>query len=326
MDYYLPFSPLPFLKNAFIQTVFSALIKCAYKIPFKEEHVLLPDGDRMALEVSTPKHWNPRDLTVLFIHGLCGNSKSPYVMRNGKTFYKKGINVVKINLRGCGAGKKIARGMYNSGCSNDIHEVVKHIHKKYPQSPLVLMGFSLGANITLKLAGELGQQDSSLLSACFAISPPIDLFASANLFCKPENKIYERYFFKLLLKFIKDRHKRHKIPLPPFPKNMNITDLDEIYISKQANFTCAKEYYTDASSKRVVPHIKIPTKILLALDDPLICPNSLDQTKLPKNIAVYKTKMGGHMGYLGNPSKGQLYWLDELTLNWISECRRSFCS
>lgn len=326
MDYYLPFSPLPLLKNPFVQTVFSAFIKFTHKIPYKVKHIELGDGDKIAVEISTPKNWKSHDLTVLLIHGLCGCSKSPYVVRNGKTLYKKGINVVKINLRGCGLGKTLAKSFYNSGCSPDIYKVVKNIKTQFPESALVLMGFSLGANITLKLAGELGQKNDPLLSACFAISPPVDLFASANLFCKPENKIYERYFFKLLLKSITDLHKRHKIPLPPFPKNMTITDLDELYICKKAHFNSAKEYYTHSSSKKVICDIAIPTKILLALDDPLVCPYTLDKVKLPPNINIYKTELGGHMGYLGNPQKGQLYWLDELLLNWISECRRSFCS
>ena len=53
-------------------------------------------------------------------------------------------------------GKGLAKQIYHSGRSEDVFESIKVIKKEHPESPIVLIGFSLGGNIVLKMAGELG--------------------------------------------------------------------------------------------------------------------------------------------------------------------------
>jgi predicted alpha/beta-fold hydrolase len=69
-----------------------------------------------------------------------------------------------------------------------------------------------------------------------------------------------------------------------------------------------------------VSDIAIPCKVLLAEDDPIVSSASLDAYNLPANVSVFKTKKGGHMGYLGT-SEGSsgFYWLDSLLVDWIRE-------
>ena len=70
----------------------------------------------------------------------------------------------------------------------------------------------------------------------------------------------------------------------------------------------------------MISDIAVPCKILLAEDDPIISPDSLDRFKLPSNVNVFKTKKGGHMGYLGRTEgKKGFYWLDSLLVDWILE-------
>jgi predicted alpha/beta-fold hydrolase len=60
--------------------------------------------------------------------------------------------------------------------------------------PFFLVGFSLGGNVVLKLAGELGDSGKELIAGVCAVSTPIDLGASARRIGKRDNYLYERRF------------------------------------------------------------------------------------------------------------------------------------
>jgi predicted alpha/beta-fold hydrolase len=107
--------------------------------------------------------------------------------------------------------------------------------------------------------------------------------------------------------------------LPPHNISLNtcINDIDEIYIAKRANFSSAVDYYKQCSSKKFVCDIKIPTKILLAEDDPIIAANELDDVVLPDNVDVLKTAYGGHIGFIGLNVFKDLRWMDNLIEKWV---------
>ena len=85
-------------------------------------------------------------------------------------------------------------------------------------------------------------------------------------------------------------------------------------------FASARDYYEKCSSVHLIPDISIPVKILLSEDDPIISSSSLEGVRLPSNVDVFKTKKGGHMGYLGHPSGERgVFWLDSVLLDWILE-------
>lgn len=76
-----PFRPLPLLGNRHLQTVLAAQVNLGSAPPSTTHLLQLPDGDRLALEISTPKNWQPHASTVVLVHGLCGCHASPYMIR-----------------------------------------------------------------------------------------------------------------------------------------------------------------------------------------------------------------------------------------------------
>jgi hypothetical protein len=311
----LDFKPL--IKSSYYQTVIGSAFDFEREPISTAEHVPLPDGDLMSAEVSTPEGWEPENHMVILVHGLCGSHKSHYMKRITNRLLKMGVKVVRVNLRGCGSGKGLAKGIYHSGSSFDVFEVIQHFHKKFPQSPKILTGFSLGANISLKLAGELSEKAPNFLKAVVAISPPVDLMSSARLFTLPENQFYANYFVKLLVKEVEFRHKYFNLPPHGIPSNVTLTTFDEIYTAPFAKFSSAYEYYYYSSSKRVIRNVKIPARILFAEDDPIIKANNLDDIDLPSNVSVYKTNHGGHIGFLGRNIFKELRWMDKIVIDWI---------
>ena len=319
MSFFLHFRPL--IKSSFWQTIIGNVLNFGRDVPGKRHFVCLKDKDILALEVATPTDWEPHQYSIIMVHGLGGSHKSPYMKRIAKKLYKMGFRVYRVNLRGCGSGKGLAKGIYHGGSSDDIAQTIESVKGIAPNSPIVLMGFSMGANIILKLLGEYGKHPPPHLHGAIAISPPVDLLASARCINEPRNRLYARCFLNILLADLKYLHRKFREELGPLklPKKVSLNNLEEVYIAPRANFSSALEYYKHSSSKYYVPKISINTKILFAKDDPLVKDSSLDNENLPPCVQIYKTEYGGHIGYVGGDLLHNFRWLDNVVATWITE-------
>src|SRR5205807_9088715 len=133
----------------------------------------------------------------------------------------------RIDLRGSGQGVALARRPYHAGCSEDIRAAVAEIQRWSPASPLVLIGFSLGGNIVLKLAGEASDHPVPGLERVAAVAPPIDLERCSGLISLPRNRFYELHFLRNLIGQARRRHAL--VPgLGPtrFPREMTLRRYD----------------------------------------------------------------------------------------------------
>lgn len=310
------FKPFPFLQNPHFQTILGAYFWNVDNPLSKTEHVPLPDGDVLAIEISTPPNWQESSPTILMVHGLGGSHESPYLKRLAHKCMAHNIRAVRINLRGCGTGQGLSHKAYHAGVSFDIFEVIEYLKKQSPNSPMTLVGFSLGGNIVLKLAGEksdLGIHLEKVIGVC----PSVSLEDTSLRFHKWPNRFYERKFLKFLKNIVSCESQL-------FSKNLKETlfscsslyEFDDQFTAPFWGYKSAKDYYTQCSSKPLIPNIKLPCHILFAGDDPLIDANALNDTKLPSNIELKITKHGGHMGFLGHPKQSSFRWMDDQIFNW----------
>jgi uncharacterized protein len=316
----LTFKPL--IKSSYYQTLIGSIIDFEPELSSKNHLITLSDGDLISLEISTPNKWKKSDFSVIMIHGLCGSHKSHYMKRIARKLSNKGVQAIRVNLRGCGSGRGLSKGIYHSGSSDDILQVLENLRSLFPDSPKLLLGISLGANISLKLAGELGSEAGKYLKGVIAVSPPTDLLSSARLFTLPENQVYANYFLKLLMNEVNFRHKHFDLAPHNLPKSVTLNDFDELYTAPTAKFSSAFEYYYYSSSKRVVHKIDLPTKILFAKDDPIIKASILDDVELPQNVSIYKTEHGGHIGFVGLNIFKEFRWMDKIVTDWVFDTIR----
>jgi predicted alpha/beta-fold hydrolase len=314
------FRPLPLLTNPHAQTLIAATLTMSREPPSMTSLVQLLDGDMIALEVSTPQGWRPYDPTVVLLHGLCGCHRSPYMQRLARKLLRHGLRAIRMNLRGCGSGKGLARYPYHSGSSADVLAVLDRLYQDAPASPVTLVGFSLGGNIALKLAGEMSATVPENLQRVIALCPPADLVACAHLLSQPTNRLYNRYFTRLLCADVAYRHARFP-DLPPvaLPDGLSLYEFDEYYTAPQGGFRDALDYYRQCSAAPLVPRIPVPCHILFAADDPLIDAHVFDGVVLPTNVQVIRTSHGGHLGFLGLPGRtGGYRAMDAQLLAWMS--------
>jgi predicted alpha/beta-fold hydrolase len=314
------FRPVRVLRGGHMQTIAAMFWPSGPEAcPSEHQLVALPDGDKLVCVVSTPPAWRPEHRTVVLVHGLCGCYGSPYMRRIAGKVYRSGLRAVRVNLRGCGSGAGLARWPYHSGRSDDVREVVRWIGISTPESPVTLVGFSLGGNIVLKMAGEDGEQPSGGLDSVVSVSPPIDLIQCSKLIEQPQNGIYDRYFVRRLLCDVRERQ-QHFPDLPPLdlPGRLTLRIFDDVYTAPRSGFRDAYDYYRRASSAPLVPRITVPTLLLTARDDPFIAATPFELLPDQPHIERCITDHGGHLGFLGSTGVRLNYrWMDAFVLDWI---------
>lgn len=314
----IPFRPFAFLRNRHAQTVLAHFwrVPWTWEPPSELQTVDLPDGDRLAMLVSTPPGWES-GTTVALVHGLAGSEQSVYMVRQAEKLLRRGVRAVRVNLRGCGRGYGLARKCYSSGCSDDIRAVAEVLRAQDPKGSLVIVGFSLGANIVLKLAGELGRDGGDLVDQFVVFAPPANLSLCVERILSPENRAYERQFVKEMREETAARRavfpEANPVELPP---SITLPEFDDVYTGPQWGFADAADYYEGSSSAPLVPSIRTRTRIVLARDDPVISPGVLDGVTIPEDVTVHWTDHGGHLGFLGRPG-ANFHWMDAQLLRWI---------
>ncbi len=192
-----PFVPHPWLRGGHSQTVVARYLGGDRRRIDATSHIVeLLDGDRLLILESVPRFWQPSHPTALLVHGLAGSADAGYIVRVGERLMRMGIRVVRMNLRNAGDGFGLARGIYHAGRSDDLRVVATWLATRNPESPIGLVGFSLGANLVLKLASESASEPLDALDCVLAANPPIDLAACARLMLTRENRLYDWNFVR----------------------------------------------------------------------------------------------------------------------------------
>ncbi len=316
---WLPFQPFPTLSNNHAQTLIASRLPLNTRLPSVTKRVVLPGGDQLALEISTPEHWQKTDLTVVMIHGLCSSHLAPYLVRLTRKLYVRGVRAVRVNLRGCGSGYGLAKGIYHSGRSEDVLAALTELYQETPTSPVVLIGFSLGGNLVLKLAGEVPEQAARYLKQVIAICSPVHLKNCSSLLSQPSNRLYDQHFVNLLKADVATKQELFPdLPRVMLPNKLSLYDFDNLYTAPRGGFKDAEDYYQRCSAAPFVKNISIPCRILFAEDDPFIDATVFDGLTLPPHIEIFHTRHGGHVGFLGHPGRGGFYWLDWQILTWLT--------
>jgi uncharacterized protein len=251
-------------------------------------------------------HWQPRRLeapTMLVIHGLEGSAEANYVLGVADKAFAAGFNVLRFNVRNCGGTMHLTPTLYHSGLTTDWHHVIRELIEQDGLPQVFLVGFSMGGNQSLKFAGELGAAAPPQLGGIVAISPPIDLEACSRAIRRHENLIYELRFLLSLRRTM--REKARLFPdvydLAPLKTIKHLWDWDEAY-QHHNGFEGARGYYRYASALPHLPHIRVPTLIITAQDDPFIPFASFSDERLStnSNIHLVGTAHGGHVAFCGH--------------------------
>ena len=279
------------------------------------------DGSRVLCHC----HWQPAPeralrLTLLLVHGLEGSSNSRYIQGITARAWDAGFNVIRMNMRNCGGTDALTPTLYHSGLSGDVAAVMRHYADQFGLERMALVGYSMGGNLVLKLAGEWGSR--SPLCAVASVCPAIDLAAGADALHEPVNRAYEWNFLKGLRARYARKWQlfpaRYVPPAKIGPVN-SIRQFDHKIVSRYCGFLDADDYYYRSASARVVDRIAVPTFILQAQDDPFIrlLPETRAKVLANPHITFVETRHGGHCAYLGRDPGEEIHWAEAMVIRFL---------
>ena len=268
-------------------------------------------------------HWQTepeRRPTIIIVHGLEGSSVSQYVIGTSAKAWEAGMNVVRMNMRTCGGTEKLTPTLYHSGLSSDVDAVLRRVIESRKLQRVGLVGYSMGGNLVLKLAGELGASAPAELKVVAAVSPAADLAASADAMHVGGNRIYE---WKFLLSLMR-RFKRKSALFPDIYKRVerwpaSIREFDDVITARYCGFESADDYYARAGASRVVDKIAVPTLVIHAQDDPFIrlLPQTRAKMLANQQITLLETLHGGHCAFLAQPNGYDGRWAERQIIHFF---------
>ncbi len=317
------FSPRRGLVNGHLQTIVgNYLPRPAFQLSCDHDTVEVDpaDGSRVLCHC----HWQAeadrnQRLTVVMVHGLEGSSDSRYIQGLTARAWEAGCNVIRMNMRNCGGSDSLTPTLYHSGLSGDVGAVVDHYTKEFGLERVALVGYSMGGNLVLKLAGEWGARKP--LCAVATVCPAIDLSAGSDALHEPANRFYEWHFLRRLMR-------RYRLKAALFPDIYrtrgvgpirSLRQFDDKIVATYCGFRDAADYYYRAASARVVPGIAVPTLVLRALDDPFIrlTPETRNAILANPNITLVETPYGGHCAYLCQQAGDEIHWAESTVVRYL---------
>jgi len=252
--------------------------------------------------------------TIVLLHGLEGSADSGYMLGIAEKAWLAGLNVVRLNQRNCGGTERLTQTLYHSGLSGDIRAVIFELIERDQLPEIFGVGFSMGGNLVLKMAGELGDSAPSQIRGFVAVAPALDLAACANALNKPRNFVYQRHFVTGL-----KRRMRLKTSLFPEIFKVNgmrsirsVREFDEIITARFCGFTGADDYYERSSAGQLLAHIRKPTLIVTSHDDPFVPISSFRLGAIDDNpcIELIITQHGGHCAFISNEPGDARFWAE----------------
>ena len=260
-------------------------------------------------------------MTVIIVHGLEGSVESQYVIGTGSKAWAAGMNVVRMNMRNCGNTEKLTPTLYHSGLSGDVGAVVEELIREDALQSIAIVGFSMGGNLVLKLAGEWGEEAPKQVKAFATVSPAMDLGASADALHSWRNWIYEQRF----LRSLRRRYRRKALLFPDrydlshLRRFASIREFDDKITAKYEGFAGAEDYYERASSSRTLDKIRIPTLVIHSSDDPFIriLPETRAKLLANPNITYIETAHGGHCAFLADPNGYDGRWAERTLVGFL---------
>lgn len=294
----------------------------------RRQRLELADGD--FIDIDWAAQIDPQDsansMIVVIQHGLCGCSRSPYVIALQSLLVSHGIASVAINFRSCsGEVNRLAKA-YHSGISEDTGEVFDQLSQQYPNHQFAFVGYSLGANVLLKWLGEI--QQHAQIHKAVAVSTPFSLEYCSRAMLKGISRVYGSYFVRSLMQSLRQKQQflqragnqeqlRQLQKLGSFQGIRTIWDFDDRITAPLHGFKDAADYYQQCSSQRFLQSIGVNTLLIQSSNDPMIPAAALpDPRQLPLNIELLLQNHGGHVGFI---SGGQNNWLERRIVGFIIE-------
>jgi predicted alpha/beta-fold hydrolase len=322
------FIPPTLLRNAHAMTIAAAFWPRRFpKLPPAEAREFETEP---ATWVLAKCHWQPNWSempALLMVHGLEGSSESGYMLGLAEKAWAMGWSAIRLNQRNCGGTDRLTPTLYHSGLSIDVRKVTLELLGTDGVPELFVVGFSMGGNLVLKMAGEFGEDAPAGLAAVAGVCPAIDLAQCARALERGENFLYERHFVDGL-------KKRFRLKAKLFPGRYDagrlagvrtVWEFDEKVTAPYSGFAGADDYYARSNARKLLGNIRVPALLLAAEDDPFVPVEAFKDPAIAgnENITTEVTQYGGHCAFVASAAgEGGRFWGELRVIEFFMEHSR----
>jgi uncharacterized protein len=311
------FQPARWLPHAHLQTIYASLLAPAPQVTYRRERWDAPDGDFVDVDFVD----GPADApSVHLFHGLEGSSQSHYARVLMNAVKSRGWRGSVLNFRGCSGEPNRLPRAYHSGDSEEVDWVLRRMKQRLGDPPLHVAGVSLGGNALLKWLGERGDAATQSVSRAAAISAPMDLMAGGDALGRGFARLYGRHFLVSLKR--KSRHAGERFPglhdTTAVERARTLRDFDNAFTAPVHGFRDTDDYWTRSSAKPWLAHIRVPTLVVNARDDPFMPETALPmEREVSDAVTLEFPAKGGHVGFVSGPFPGDIAWLPRRLLHFF---------
>lgn len=306
-----------FLRNSHAHTIYPVIRRRLSGVGYQRERVELDDGDFLDLDWSRVGGSS----VVIVAHGLEGCSQAGYVKGMVRAFNRRAWDAIALNFRGCSGEPNRLLRSYHSGATDDLWRAAEHAAQRGYQR-VALIGFSLGGNVVLKLAGELGERAPAWLTGVVGISVPCDLKNSTEVMARPVNQFYMKRFLSNLRAKVRAKQAR-------FPREMDdsgyarlktFRHFDDRYTAPIHGFRDAEDYWAQCSANFFLAAIRRPALLLNAADDPFLGSSCFPREQAGEHpwLHLEVPAHGGHVGFVGGGLRPDEYFSERRALEFLA--------
>ena len=309
----VPFDPL--LRSPHLQTIAAHFWKrpdLAAEFPM-ERRLYRTEPDVQVLVCSQRPHGKARG-EIFMVHGLEGSGEAGYIRSLSAAALRAGFVAHRFHMRTCGGTEHLCRTLYHAGLTSDLLAVIREFRGE-GRAPAFLVGFSLGGNVVLKLAGELGESARDYVRGVCTVSAPLDLAACARRIGERDNRLYEARFVRAMRQRL---CATGRYQMGEFAGLRSVFALDDRFTAPSFGFGDAANYYRTQSAIGYLAGLRVPALLIQAKDDTFVPFAIYDSAAVRSNpwIQLMVTEHGGHLGFIGR-SPNRL-WSDEAIMKWIA--------
>jgi hypothetical protein len=309
-----------------MMTVAPVFWRRTFSLPPQEDRLFQVDAESRLLAHC---HWQPGKRAdspvIVIVHGLEGSSNSDYSCGISELAFKRGYHAIRMNQRTCGGTESLTPTLYNSGMSADYRAVFEELVDGDGVQQIFFVGYSMGGNLVLKMAGEYGDSFPRALRGICAVCPALDLAACADALERWDNQVYQRHFVAGLM----NRYRRKVISMPEryvqdsLPPVRTVRQFDDVITAPIFGFRDADEYYEVSSAKKVLEQLRVPTLLITAKDDPFVPFSSILASGASQNPAIklIAPGHGGHCAFISNKSGPARFWAEQSVVNFCDGIR-----
>jgi uncharacterized protein len=305
----------PLIRNPHLQTIVGHYWKrpdSTLRYPV-ERRLIRTEPDVQVLVCSQRPQGEVRG-EIYLVHGLEGSGEAGYIRSLSAAALEAGFAAHRFHMRTCGGTESLCPTLYHAGLTSDLKAVVRDACDA-GRAPAFLVGFSLGGNVVLKLAGEGGEEAKPYLRGVCSVSAPLDLGACARRIDEWQNRAYQvRFLRKMRTRMLATGRYQES----EFAGIASITELDDRFTAPAFGFGDSEGYYRTQSAIGFLAGVRVPGLMIQAKDAPMVPFAIYESAEARANprLELIATDYGGHLGFLGR-SPNHL-WCDQTIMQWIA--------